>query len=83
VQVNGLTAFDSNHGINLPPHERRIGYVPQGYALFPHLTVAHNVGYGLSGLDRRQRRQRVQEITSLLGYGGDAELIHRDNLVLL
>jgi molybdate transport system ATP-binding protein len=70
VQVNGLTAFDSNHGINLPPQERRIGYVPQGYALFPHLTVAHNVGYGLSALDRRQRRQRVQEIISLLRLDG-------------
>ena len=51
VRVNGLTAFDSAAGINLPPQERRIGYVPQGYALFPHLTVAHNIGYGLSGLD--------------------------------
>jgi molybdate transport system ATP-binding protein len=70
VRVNGLTAFDSAAGINLPPQERRIGYVPQGYALFPHLTVAHNIGYGLSDLDRRQRSQRVQEIISLLGLDG-------------
>ncbi|HJX62273.1 MAG TPA: ATP-binding cassette domain-containing protein, partial [Dehalococcoidia bacterium] len=70
VRVNGLTAFDSSAGINLPPQERRIGYVPQGYALFPHLTVAHNVGYGLSGLDRRRRAERVQEMVRLLGLDG-------------
>ena len=70
VRVNGLTAFDSTAGINVPPQERRIGYVPQGYALFPHLTVAHNIGYGLSGLDRRQRAQRVQEMIGLLGLDG-------------
>jgi len=70
VRVNGLTAFDSSAGINVPPQERRIGYVPQGYALFPHLTVAHNIGYGLSGLDRCQRAKRVQEMISLLSLDG-------------
>jgi molybdate transport system ATP-binding protein len=70
VRVNGLTAFDSTAGINVPPQERRIGYVPQGYALFPHLSVAHNIGYGLSGLNRGQRAQRVQEMVGLMGLDG-------------
>jgi molybdate transport system ATP-binding protein len=70
VRLNGLTAFDSAAGISLPPQERRIGYVPQGYALFPHLTVANNIGYGLSALNRRHRAQRVQEMISLLGLDG-------------
>jgi len=50
--------FDSAQGINLPPQLRRVGYVFQDLALFPHLTVLGNVGYGLSHLDREQRRQR-------------------------
>ncbi len=70
VRANGLTAFDSAAGISVPPQERRIGYVPQGYALFPHLTVARNIGYGLSGLHRRERVQRVQEMIDLLGLDG-------------
>ncbi len=70
VRVNGLTAFDSAAGLSLPPQNRRIGYVPQGYALFPHLTVAQNIAYGLSGLDRRQRARRVEEMVGLMGLDG-------------
>ena len=40
--------FDSAGRINLRPQERRIGYVFQGYALFPHMTVAQNVAFGRS-----------------------------------
>ena len=42
--------FDSALGINLPPQLRRVGYVFQDLALFPHLTVQGNVEYGLSRL---------------------------------
>ena len=41
----GRTLFDSSDRINLPPQERRVGYVFQGYALFPHMTVAQNISY--------------------------------------
>ena len=46
--------FDSAHGVNVPPHRRRIGYVFQEGRLFPHLTVAQNLDYGrrMSGLPR-------------------------------
>ena len=46
----GRVLFDSQRGINLPARQRRIGYMVQEYALFPHLTVEQNVAYGMSGL---------------------------------
>lgn len=62
--------FDAARGIFLPPQRRRIGYVFQDYALFPHLSVAQNIGYGLSNLAALERRQRIEEITTLLGLAG-------------
>ena len=57
--------FDSEKGMNITPAQRRIGYVFQNLALFPHLTVNANVEYGLAYLDRDQRRQRRAEILQL------------------
>jgi molybdate transport system ATP-binding protein len=51
--------FDARSGINLPVQRRNIGYVFQDLALFPHLTVEANVGYGLDRAPSAQRRQRV------------------------
>src|SRR5262249_49462239 len=47
IVVNGTVFYDSGQGIDIPPQKRRLGYVFQGYALFPHLSVADNVAYGL------------------------------------
>ncbi|NEX45627.1 molybdenum ABC transporter ATP-binding protein [Pseudotabrizicola algicola] len=46
ITAAGSTLFDSAHGIDLPPHRRRIGYVFQDARLFPHLTVRQNLLYG-------------------------------------
>lgn len=54
--------FDSDHRINLAVQNRRIGYVFQDLALFPHLTAASNIAYGLTGLTRGAQRQRVGAI---------------------
>src|SRR5882672_12248329 len=58
-------------GAYLPPERRRIGYVPQEGSLFPHLTVAANVGFGLS---RRERRGAavagLLDAVGLAGLGG-------------
>jgi len=55
-------------GIHLPPHRRKVAVVPQEGALFPHLPVAANVGYGL---DRAARRSgRVEEVLTLVGLKG-------------
>ena len=48
IILNGRVLFDDRLGINLPPRDRRIGFVFQNYALFPHLTVAQNVAFGLN-----------------------------------
>ncbi len=47
IVLSGITLFDSAAGINLSPQERRVAYLFQDYALFPHLTVRQNVGFGL------------------------------------
>lgn len=49
IAINSRTLFSSSARINLPPHERRVGYVTQDVALFPHLNVRRNVLYGRRG----------------------------------
>jgi len=51
IVLNGRVLFDAATGVDLPPRERQVGYVPQDYALFPHLNIAENIAYGLA--DRR------------------------------
>ena len=53
-----------------PPEQRRIGMVFQDYALFPHLDVAHNVGFGIHQLPRAERQARVAEVLTLVGLDG-------------
>jgi molybdate transport system ATP-binding protein len=46
IAIGGRSLFDSDAGINLPPHHRHVGYVAQEVALFPHMSVRRNVLYG-------------------------------------
>ncbi|HYC35630.1 MAG TPA: ABC transporter ATP-binding protein [Usitatibacter sp.] len=57
----------SRPGHTAPPEARRVGFVFQDYALFPHLDVAANVGFGLRGLARRERDARVRELLEAVG----------------
>ena len=70
IVVNGRVLFDKDKRIDVPVRERRIGYLFQQYALFPHLTVAGNVAYGLHRLPRSERSSRVAELLLLVGLGG-------------
>lgn len=54
-------------GVRVAAEERRIGMVFQDFALFPHLSVAANIGFGLREGSKLQRRQRVQEMLALVG----------------
>jgi iron(III) transport system ATP-binding protein len=65
VQVAGRAV--SGAGAWVPPEQRRVGMVFQDYALFPHLTVAQNVGFGLS---RGARAGRVAELLAIVGLDG-------------
>jgi iron(III) transport system ATP-binding protein len=71
VTVGGRTL--TGPGTHVPPESRRIGIVPQEGALFPHLSVARNVAFGLSGTDRAARRRRTEEMLELVGLGGYGE----------
>lgn len=76
--VDGRTLFDSERGIHLPPESRRIGYVPQGYRLFPHLDVLANVAFGLSlGPRKLARTERLERAATLLEELGCAGLADR------
>jgi len=56
-----------------PPAQRRFGVVFQSYALFPNLSVAQNVAYGLAGMDGGHRRRLVIELLQMVGLAGHAD----------
>ena len=58
---NPAEAWDDGHRRRLPARERRVGLLFQDHALFPHMSVSANVGYGLQGLSRTERDYRVRE----------------------
>jgi len=66
IAVGERVLFDSARRIDVPTRERRIGYLFQHYALFPHLTVAANVAYGLHRLPRAARAARVAELLRMV-----------------
>jgi ABC-type Fe3+/spermidine/putrescine transport system ATPase subunit len=63
----------SGAGVMLAPEKRRIGMVFQDYALFPHLSVAGNIAFGLHAAAADERAARVQELAKLVGLGAALE----------
>jgi len=55
VSLDGTTLYDGDAHVDVPLERRRIGFVPQRYALFPHLDVLGNVAYGVSAPSRAER----------------------------
>jgi len=62
IAIGDRALFDSSPGINIPLSRRRIGYVLQSLALFPHMTVTQNVAYGLAHFSDTERKQRTTSI---------------------
>jgi thiamine transport system ATP-binding protein len=72
---SGSVSWDGERIDTVPPHKRGFGLMFQDYALFPHKTVAGNVGFGLRMQDRSQKevRARTLEVLELVGLGGYGE----------
>ncbi|MDE6733925.1 MAG: ATP-binding cassette domain-containing protein [Desulfovibrio sp.] len=68
IAVGGVVFYDSREGVRLPARQRRLGYVPQDYALFPHLTVLQNVAYAHTGpFARHVGKREREEAREMLG----------------
>jgi len=70
VVLNNHSLFDSGNSINIKTRHRRIGYVFQNYALFPHLTVKQNIAYGLKGMKKEVIEQKVAEMIETVRLAG-------------
>ena len=67
IRVAGTTLFNSHQGINLKPERRGVGYVFQEARLFPHLSVAGNLTYGMNRLPVKQHGDTFERVVELLG----------------
>jgi iron(III) transport system ATP-binding protein len=65
IMLKGAAVSRAN--LFLPPEQRHIGMVFQDYALFPHLTVAGNIGFGLQRLSKNEREARISEMLDTVG----------------
>jgi ABC-type sulfate/molybdate transport systems ATPase subunit len=73
VALGPRVLYDRSAGVDLPTRDRRIGYVFQHYALFPHLSAAANIAYGLHELSPADRSARVKELLEMVGLTGFAD----------
>ncbi|MBS9384329.1 MAG: molybdate ABC transporter permease subunit [Dolichospermum sp. BR01] len=70
IILNGRVLFDSEKNINIPIHQRQIGFLFQNYALFPHMTVAQNITFGLPKyLNAKEEVEKQLIAMQLQGFG--------------
>ncbi|MCC3867449.1 sulfate/molybdate ABC transporter ATP-binding protein [Terrisporobacter mayombei] len=70
IILNGRVFFDSEKKINIPPQERKVGYLFQNYALFPHMTVKENIEIGLANLSKEEKNKIVKEYLAKMKLEG-------------
>ncbi|EJG06493.1 ABC transporter related protein [Methanofollis liminatans DSM 4140] len=75
ITLSGRTLFDDGTRTVLPPEDRRIGYVLQNYALFPHMSVAGNVAFGLlsRGVPKGEAQERAAGMLGRMGIAAHAD----------
>src|SRR5207248_762739 len=78
IVVGERVLFDTAASIRVPPRARQLGYVFQGYALFPHLSVLDNVAFGLHALPRRERHGRARGVLARRGRPSSGERVRSD-----
>ena len=66
IVLNDRVLFDSEKGINIPIKDRKVGYLFQNYALFPHMTVEKNIAYGLKNIGKLEKLAIVDEMLNKL-----------------
>ncbi len=67
IHINDHSVYSSDDKINIPCRERKIGYVFQEYALFPHMSVFKNIMYGVKRQEREKKDQSAKNILEMLG----------------
>lgn len=74
VEIDGEVVADADSGANLPPEKRHVGLMFQDYALFPHLTIRENIGFGLAQKDRTQTQNDISTKMKNMGISDYAEV---------
>ncbi|UAT30928.1 ATP-binding cassette domain-containing protein [Bacillus badius] len=68
IHLNGRVFFDEQQG-SLPPQQRKVGYLFQDYALFPHMTVEKNIHYGVPKKAQGRSALLIEQLLDVLGIG--------------
>ncbi|OEF95925.1 sulfate/molybdate ABC transporter ATP-binding protein [Desulfuribacillus alkaliarsenatis] len=69
IVLHERVLFDSEQGINIPAKDRKIGYLFQNYALFPHMTVKENIEFGIRQLSSYEREKRIKDKLEMIQLG--------------
>jgi multiple sugar transport system ATP-binding protein len=80
ITIGGKPVFSASSGIDVAPRDRRVGLVFQNYALYPHMTVARNVSFGLRNqrVPRAEIADRVAEVLDMVGLTGLEDRLPRE-----
>lgn len=70
IELNGRVLLDSAAGVSVAPQLRRVGFVFQDYALFPHMTVYENIAFGIRHLTRQEIDERIDRLLHKMNMQG-------------
>lgn len=73
ILIDGKVMSSPRKGINIPPEKRRLGFVFQSYALWPHMTVKANLAYALKGLAKEEKEKRIMKSLELVSLAEVAD----------